>query len=73
VANGCERTRVENLAGEASVEPLRHPAAHREAVDYDRCITVGALSCTGWGKPEPPGRLLAVNSCNIPRLKLDFL
>ena len=40
VADGCERTRVENLAGEASVEPLRHPAAHREAIDYDRCLRI---------------------------------
>ena len=40
VANGCERTRVENLAGEASAEPLRHPAAHREAIDHDRCVRI---------------------------------
>ena len=40
MANGCERARVENLAGEASVEPLRHPAAHRETIDHDRCIRI---------------------------------
>src|SRR6202008_5031999 len=40
VGNGRARARVENLAGEASVEPLRHPAAHREAVDHDRCIRI---------------------------------
>ena len=40
VANGCERARVENLAGEASVEPLRHPAAHREAIDHDGCVRI---------------------------------
>jgi hypothetical protein len=38
VANGRERARVDNLAGEASVEPLRYPAAHREAIDHDGCI-----------------------------------
>ena len=40
VANGCERARVENLPGEAGVEPLRHPAAHREAIDHDRCVRI---------------------------------
>src|SRR4029077_7185666 len=40
VANGCERARVENLTREASVEPLRHPAAHREAIDHHRCVHI---------------------------------
>jgi hypothetical protein len=40
VANGCERACVENLPGKASVEPLRHPAAHRKAIDHDRCVRI---------------------------------
>jgi hypothetical protein len=40
VANGCERARVKNLAGEASVEPLRYPAAHCETIDHDCCIRI---------------------------------
>src|SRR5215469_14387630 len=35
VANGRQRTRIDNLAGKASVQPLRHPATQREAVDHD--------------------------------------
>ena len=45
VANGCERTRVENLAGESSVKPLRHPGAHRENIDHNRCVRIPQTAC----------------------------
>ena len=76
VANGCERTRVENLAGEASLEPLRHPAALRGVSVCRRGVYVYApvrrLPDQSWSAHwRPPGATPTglVASSHCPELR----